>query len=196
MTRYRDVHAPRRWFDGRARVELQLHAEEDPWLKHWNAAAKAQFLKFQRTRLILNQKAPELEGPNLYHQRIRLSDFRGKVVVLTVTDGTVNEEEMYNRCAELLDEFEGKPFAVLSVIPTDASGGYSVRDIVRECKITWPIVRDTHGDALSRHWCQQTTPESYVIDEKGTLVHHESGYECVSASTKQTVDRLLADLQE
>lgn len=37
---------------------------------------------FEKTRLQVGMTAPEIEGPNLFGKNIRLSDFRGKVVML------------------------------------------------------------------------------------------------------------------
>ena len=76
---------------------------------------------------------------------------------------------MYLRCSRLLEQFKGQPVVCLSVVPTDGSGGYSVRSIVRQTGITWPIIRDTRGDRLAHRWCQQTFPEAYVIDAQGVI---------------------------
>jgi hypothetical protein len=90
-----------------------------------------------------------------------------------------------------LKHYSGQPVACLSVVPTDGNGGYSVRDIVRQCGITWPIIRDTRGDRLAHRWSQQTFPEAYVIDGRGVIRFHEAGPDSVSASLTRKVDELL-----
>lgn len=58
-------------------------------------------------------------------------------------------------------------------MPTDGSGGYSVREIVRRTGIQWPIIRDTPGSGLARRWGKVTTPEAYLIDKQGFIRYHE-----------------------
>ena len=150
---------------------------------------RAEAKLFQRSKLRLDQPAPILEGIDLHLRRIRLSDFLGKVVVLTVTMSTV--DDMYDRCKGLLQEFAGRPVVCLSVVPSDGDGGYSVRAIVRETGITWPTIRDPRGGPIAHRWCQQTLPEAYVIDPQGRLRFHEAGNDAVSPALVEQVKQLL-----
>jgi AhpC/TSA family len=189
-TQFADVRRPERRWEGPEDVRLVDDYRESVF-RNWSLAERADTKRFQMTNLRLDQPAPILEGTDYFHKRIRLSDFAGKVVVLTVTMGTVGEKEMYARCSKLLEGIKDQPVVCLSVVPTDGDGGYSVRDIVRETGITWPIIRDTRGDRLAHRWCQQTFPEAYVIDAKGVIRFHEAGRDSVSGTLVNKVKELL-----
>jgi beta-lactamase regulating signal transducer with metallopeptidase domain len=190
VTQFSDVRAPERRWDGPEDLRL-VDFSGEPVFRRPTLAERADNKRFQMTNLRLDQPAPILEGTDYFHKRIRLSDFAGKVVVLTVTMDTVGARDMYSRCAQLLKQYSGQPVACLSVVPTDGSGGYSVRDIVRQCGITWPIIRDTRGDRLAQRWCQQTFHEAYVIDARGVIRFHEVGPDSVSSSLTHKVEELL-----
>ncbi len=190
VTQFPDVRGPERGWDGPEDLRMFDYAGESVFRRP-TLAERADTKRFQMTNLRLDQPAPILEGTDYFHKRVRLSDFAGKVVVLTVTMDTIGSRDMYSRCAQLLKQYSGQPVACLSVVPTDGSGGYSVRDIVRKCGITWPIIRDTRGDRLARRWSQQTSPEAYVIDGRGVIRFHEVGPDSVSARLTGKVKELL-----
>ena len=191
IEKFSDTRTPLRYWEGPADIRL-IDKKQRQVVKRWPIADRARFQRFQLTRLKIGQPAPELEGSDLYHQPIKLSDFAGKVVVLTVTHGTVGEEKkMSARCAELLKEFKGQPLVCLSVVPTEASGGYGVRQIVRETGITWPIIRDPLGRPIANQWCQETFPEAYIIDKQGFLRYHEWSKAVSPALQEQVRDMLF-----
>src|SRR5262249_24101629 len=136
-----------------------------------SSAERAEILRFQLTRLQEGQAAPEITATDLHQQPIRLSQFRGKVVLLTFSMGNL-ENELYAACARLQKQFGNESFQCISVISSEGSGGYSVRQIVEAGQITWPIMRDSEAMDLARHWCQETFPECYVIDQQGIIRGH------------------------
>lgn len=191
---FADLKPRSRYFGGEFDVQLRV---EDPehWGRRSSIAEQAEFRRFQVLNLNIGSPAPDIEGTDLYHDRIRLSDLRGRIVVLTVSNGTVSEREMYERCAEILKQFPDKPVSVLSVISSDASGGYGVREIVRECKITWPIIRDSYGGSIASHWCIQTSPEAWLISPDGKLLMHETSDGSVSAGMTAAIRQQLESMK-
>ncbi len=189
-TQFAGVRSPQRWWEGPE--DIRLHDDDrESGFRPWTLAELADAKRFQMTNLRLGQQAPILEGADYFHKRIRLSDFIGKIVVLTVTTDTVGDKEMYARCSHLLDQFKGQPVVCLSVVPTDGDGGFSVRDIVRKTGINWPIIRDGRGDRLAHRWCQQTFPEAYIIDSQGLIRFHEAGRDSVSGVLVGKIKELL-----
>ncbi len=189
-TQFPDVRSPDRTWEGPEDIRLVDENREDTF-RRWTMAERADIKRFQMRNLKLDGPAPILEGTDYQQKRIRLSDFAGKIVILTATMSTVGDREMYARCSELLKQFKGQPVVCLSIVPTDGDGGSSVRDIVRQCNITWPIIRDTRGDRLAHRWCQQTFAEAYVIDAHGVIRFHETGNDSVGASLVIKVKELL-----
>jgi hypothetical protein len=189
-TQFADVRRPKRRWEGPEDVRL-VDDNRESGFRRLTLAELADNKRFQMTNLRLDQPTPILEGTDYFHKRIRLSDFAGKAVVLTVSMGTVGENQMYARCSQLLERFKGQAVVCLSVVPTDGDGGYSVRSIVRETGITCPIIRDTRGDRLAHRWCQQTFPEACVLDARGVIRFHESGQDSVSGVLVSKVKELL-----
>jgi beta-lactamase regulating signal transducer with metallopeptidase domain len=177
-THYGGVVAPARFWEGASGndyPELKLVDRKNPltW-RIRTTAEQAEILRFQKTRLQVGMNVPELEGRDLQQRPIRLSQFRGKVVLLTMTLGNV-ENELYAECAKIIRTLNDDRFACLSVIPGAGSGGYSIRAIVEEGIVTWPIVRDTTEDDIGHLWCQRTFPTIYLIDEQGIIQHVDGG---------------------
>lgn len=175
-TRYANVITPRRIWESAADLDdaAELKLVDQPGLMTWRIATiaeRARNLRFQLTRLQPGMKAPEIDGLDLNQQPIRLSQFQGRVVLLTTTQGNT-ENELYAQCASLLTTLKDQPFTCLSVIPGSGGGGYSVRAIVEDGQVTWPIIRDSAEDEIADLWCQETFPEIYLIDQQGIIRHH------------------------
>ena len=142
------------------------------------------------SQLRVGQPAPILEGNDLFQKRIRLSDFLGKIVILTLST-TNSDPEVYAGCKQLLNEFKGRPVVCLSVVPSDGSGGYSVRSIVRDMGITWPIIRDMRGSRLASRWCEGMSAEVYIIDPQGLIRSHQGSRHSMEVSLSEAIKKLL-----
>ena len=108
VTQFSDVRRPDRQWEGPEDIRL-VDLDRAPGFRRWTLAERADTKRFQMNNLRLDGPAPILEGTDYFQKRIRLSDFAGKVVVLTVTMDTFGHKEMYRRCAQLLEHFKGKP---------------------------------------------------------------------------------------
>ena len=192
--RYTGVVTPIRYWESVSRSgwELKLvdRAESGPW-RIRTIAERAAILRFQKTRLQVGMMAPEIEGWDFQQKPIRLSQFRGKVVLVTMTLGN-SENELYGRGAKLIDSVKDERFVCLSVIPGAGSGGASVRYIVESGKVTWPIIRDTADDDIAHQWCQGTFPVSYLIDAQG-LIRHFATNDSAGNHLQTRVQELLAE---
>lgn len=187
-THYIGVAAPVRYFESAAGLnypELMLvDRVEIPTWRRRTSSEQAEILRFQITRLQPGMKAPEIEGLDLQQSPIRLSQFRGQVVLLTLTLEN-SERELYAECARIIGAVKDPRFACVSVIPGAGSGGYSARAIVEDGKVTWPIIRDTTEDDIAHLWCQKTFPAVYLIDAEGVIQHITEGNHSIPGILEQ-----------
>lgn len=176
VNNYPGVAAPRRrWQNTRGlheHSELMLVDSPESDARR-TISERAEMLRFRQTRLRNGMAAPEIEGLDFYQRTIRLSQYRGQVVLLAVGLGN-SDQILCVKCVQLLKRFKGQPVQCLSVISGSGSGGYSVRSIIEDSKITWPIIRDSSEDDIAERWCQYTSPEIYLIDRQGIIRDHLS----------------------
>lgn len=194
VNNYAGVKAPRRRWVSASGIEdafeLKLIDFTEPDWRIRTIAERAEILRFQQSRLQQGMAAPEIEGFD-YHQRpIRLSQFKGKVVLLAVGVGP-SEEKLSSNMTKLSANLKDKPVQCVSVVPGSGDGGWSVRAIVEDAKIAWPIIRDTVDDEVQARWCQQTFPEVYIIDQQGVIRHHFMGHHVSEEHLESLIRELL-----
>ncbi|MDR2912191.1 MAG: TlpA family protein disulfide reductase [Alistipes sp.] len=114
---------------------------------------------------------PDIELPNMYGQRVRLSSLAGKVIVIdfwsaTATEGRLNNAEM----KELWDEYSEAGLAVYQV-SLDTSRPLWV-NAVQDQKLPWVTVCDFRGEATvaARLYNVSSLPANVVIDREGNIV--------------------------
>jgi peroxiredoxin len=114
---------------------------------------------------------PEIEMPNMYGQKVKLSSLAGKVIVLdfwmaTTTGGRLNNAEM----KELWAAYADSGFAIYQV-SADTSRPLWV-NAVQEQKLPWVSVCDFRGEETQalRMYNVTSLPTNFVIDRNGVIV--------------------------
>jgi peroxiredoxin len=123
--------------------------------------------------LNVGQTAPEIEGADVEGKRFKLSDFRGKVVLLIFSGEWCRPcVEMYPRERALQDRYRGKPFTVAGV-NTDQSRE-TLKKSIDAGRVTWPCWWDggTDGPVATR-WGVSGYPSVYVIDARGIIRYRD-----------------------
>ncbi len=134
--------------------------------------------------LAIGKQAPEIVGEDLDGQPLKLSDFKGNVIVLTFWWPGYSEARDHRKLAERL---EGKPVAFLGVYGDD-SLDKALRD-VEKYGINWPSFRDRRNGPISKAWHIQGWPETWVLDKRGVIRYRGvRGRELTDA-----VDKLLRE---
>jgi peroxiredoxin len=174
LDEYADVKTPQYRVEGPAFVRFVRGREPSDW----GAVEMAEALHFQLTRLGLGQEAPEIEGEDLDDQPFKLSDYRGRVVVLTVGHALGTDTTLIEKCSALLAKHEGQPLAVLSVVWHQPAHPYYAENTARDGGITWRVFRDPTPQRIQRLWCQETSPEVYVLDRQGIIRFHGDRGRC------------------
>ncbi|HEY5312591.1 MAG TPA: TlpA disulfide reductase family protein, partial [Pirellulales bacterium] len=100
--------------------------------------------------LKVGKQAPSIEGRDLKGRKMKLSDYRGQVVVVTFWAdwcGPCHAELPYQRA--LAEKFADRPFALLSV---NGDPPETLKQIISREKITWPSWADGPAGPISASW--------------------------------------------
>ncbi len=113
--------------------------------------------------------APEIQGKDVEGGAFKLSDYRGKVVVLTFSGNWCGPcVGMYPDERELVKRLKDKPFALLSV-NTD-SDRETLRKSIKDGEITWRCWWDGSMEGpICKEWNVSSFPSVYVLDGTGTI---------------------------
>jgi peroxiredoxin len=115
----------------------------------------------------LNQPVPELDLPDLDGQLHRLSDYRGKIVVINFWSAECPWSERTDR--SLLATLRQLPeqVALLPVASNENEPEEQLREVAPQRGITL-VLRDSGGRA-ARLYDARTTPHAFVLDPTGIL---------------------------
>ena len=163
--------------------------------RHKNLAAEAGGFLRRYRELAVGRTAPEIEGEDLDGVRFRLSDYRGRVVVLDFCShfncGLC--QEFYPHERSLVERWKGQPFAVLG-INADRDRA-ELKAAMKEDGNTWRCWWDHGWDGpIQAAWNVRSYPTIYVIDADGIIrfqCEHLPGQ-----ALDDAVDRLMEEMKE
>ncbi|MDG3002188.1 TlpA family protein disulfide reductase [Paludisphaera mucosa] len=144
---------------------------------------------FRIRHLRIGQPAPELVGEDLDGAPIRLSDFRGKVVLLTFWAISSNPRlSLIRQEKDLAAAMKGRPFALVGVNGDAAEDRAKVKETVAKEGITWRSFWAGGPDgAIPREWGVERWPTSYVIDVGGIIRDDQVGGKLTPAAFQPLV---------
>jgi peroxiredoxin len=128
---------------------------------------------FTRRSLKEGKIAPEIEGKDHEGKSFKLSDFRGKVVVLTFSGNWCGPcRGMYPQERMLVSALKDKPFAMVSV--TTDKDAQTLRDAIKSGEITWRCWDDGGTDGpITTQWGIISFPTIFVLDPAGVIRHRD-----------------------
>ncbi|MFO0891581.1 MAG: trypsin-like peptidase domain-containing protein [Isosphaeraceae bacterium] len=122
---------------------------------------------FEIEHLSVGKPAPEISGSDASGKAFKLSDYRGKVVILDFfADWCPYCVRMYPEERDLVKSMAGKPFAILGV---NADGRDTLQNILDDKKVTWPCWADGKGGPIAEEWQVGSYPTMYVLDQNGII---------------------------
>jgi peroxiredoxin len=154
-------------------------------------AEQAKYELFEIRHLAVGKALPDIKGKDSDDREFKLSDYRGKVVVLTFwAQWCPPCMKMVPHERSLVKRLEGKPFALIGV-NRDSS-----RESLKQCEakeqITWRSFFDGRDGPISKGHNVKTMPTIYVLDARGVIRYKGVRGEAMD----RAVDRLLAELDE
>jgi len=126
--------------------------------------------------LKVGAKAPDTQGEDIYGKQVKLSDLKGKVVVLDFWATWCGPcRAMIPHTRDLVKENEKKPFVFISV-SCDAKRE-TLEDFVQKNDMPWTHWWDGQGGKVSRTYEIGAFPTIYVVDHKGVLQFKSVGFD-------------------
>jgi thiol-disulfide isomerase/thioredoxin len=132
----------------------------------------------------------EIEGTDLNGKKMKLSDFRGKVVVLDFwADWCGYCRQMYPQERQMVQRLKDQPFALVGV-NCDEDKGQALRAVQKD-GLSWQSWWD--GDRtverIANRWQVESLPTIYVLDHKGIIRYKNLR----GAELDAAVDQLLKE---
>lgn len=148
---------------------------------------------FELTRLSVGCEAPEIIGQDLEGRDLRLSDYRGKVVLLSFWASWCGPcMQMIDREKPLAERLAGKPFVMLGV-----NGDSSLKDATNAAgkkKVSWrSFWSGTEGPngPIPDLWNVRYWPTQYLLDQHGVIRAKQGDLKYI----EKVIDRLLAEME-
>ena len=147
--------------------------------------------------LDVGKKAPEIEGKDASGRLFKLTDYLGKVVLLTFSGNWCGPcKSMYAHQRELVKKYAGKPFAILSVNTDEKLD--SLLNSISSGEISWRCWWESGGPSgdLPVRWNVHAWPTVYVLDQNGIIRYKVVGALGTADSGPQfdrMIDQLLGE---
>ena len=139
---------------------------------------------------LLGKPAPEIDGVALDGRSMKLSDYRGKVVLLSFWATWCGPcMRMVPHERELVKRFEGKPFVIVGV--NGDNDQKAARAAAADHGMTWRSFQDRSGPRrISQDWHVWGWPTFYLIDQKGIIRKRwgDTGLEELNLAIDQLID--------
>jgi len=112
---------------------------------------------------------PDFSLSDMQGRQHRLSDYRGKVVMVnfwaTYCGPCIKEMPSMQRLKEKLGE---KPFAILAVDMAEEKSAVEAFLQKHDIKVNFPILLNPEGDVVES-WMITAVPTTFIIDPEGTI---------------------------
>lgn len=117
--------------------------------------------------LRIGVKAPDFELENLSGEKVKLSDYRGKKVILNfwATWCPPCKKEM-----PAMEKFYQKAGNDVEILAVNIDPQYNVQEFTDKLGITFPILLDKK-DEVNSAYSVMTIPTTYFINEKGLITN-------------------------
>ena len=139
--------------------------------------------------------APSLSLRSLEGKPVKLSDYSGQVVVVSLwaTWCAPCKQEL-RHLDQMYKELKGKGLVVLAVATDGPETRSDVRSAARRGRWKVPVLIDHAGAAMAKLNPRGTIPYSLFIDRQGRVAHRHEGYSPGDEKTyAPLIDKLLAE---
>jgi peroxiredoxin len=138
-------------------------------------------------RLSIGKVAPEIDGCDLYGHPMKLSDYRGKIVMLLFWDDSSNDLNQAFHFNSLVDQMEGKPFALLGIHTGDDHE--KAKAAAEKNGVKWSSFQDSAEAPIRKLYNIGSEWRAiYVLDRKGVIRYRGLHY---PQEVERAVDKLL-----
>jgi serine/threonine protein kinase len=180
------------------KLERLANLYSDVAVDHYGTgAAAAHRLSHAINKVIIGQPAPELAGTDIDGKPFRLSELRGKHVVLMFAQSVSDDYgDMYAPMRQLVAKYKQTPVRVVGIM-SNADPSH-LHAAAKRGDLNWTVIPQPLNGPLQLDWGIEGYPAVYIIDANGTLHpplnmpnYGEGGYD-----TKEVTDELDELLKE
>lgn len=148
---------------------------------------------YECQQLTVGKVAPEIQGEDIEGRKLRLSDYRGKVVIVSFWASWCGPcMQMVPHERAMAERLAGKPFVLIGV-NGDSEKAAAKRAMAEE-KMTWESFWNGGSEGgIAGTWNVHSWPTVYVLDSKGMIRLKLDGYggKRTDALLDAVVDKLM-----
>ncbi|MGC4006569.1 MAG: TlpA disulfide reductase family protein [Pirellulales bacterium] len=150
------------WFE---RVAKQYGNVELPGVDALKEYADMQV--FRLKHLEVGRVAQDIQGEDLDGMPMKLSEYRGKIVVLDFwVDWCPHCRNMYPKERELVERFKDQPFAIVGV---NCEANNRAEKLSEARMVTWRNWKDGQSGPIAEEWQVNSYPSVYILDAQGVI---------------------------
>jgi peroxiredoxin len=139
---------------------------------------------------LVGKLAPDFDLPTLDGQRVKLSELRGKAVLLNFWATFVQPSKLEMPWfAGLQRDYQSEGFQVIAVNMDDDASIEKISEFVAEMGVNYPILMGNDGVAKSYNGVV-IMPTTYFINREGTVVAREFGLQSRKVYEKHVKEAL------
>ncbi len=183
-----------------AEIAKQTEAEYDVVIKQYGDVAfgqstlgnNAKFWLHKFRYLQIGCVAQDIDGEDIAGKRLKLSDHRGNVVVISFWANWCGYcRQMYPQERQMYQRLKGQPFVLLGINCDDNRP--AVAALQKKHGLVWRSWWNDSGKngSISNDWQVNSFPTTYVLDHKGVIRYENLR----SPQLDAAVDQLLRELQ-
>jgi thiol-disulfide isomerase/thioredoxin len=175
--------------EGPGNLSIRRASPEELGFSAKTYAQYSEALRFELQHLQPGQVAPEITGKDAEGVEFKLSDYRGRVVLLMFSANWCGPcKAMYPDLRKLQAELDREAFAMLAVM-----GDHKIDSVIHDTEggdIRWRTWFDGNQGPIATAWNIQGWPTLFLLDHNGTIIDRQ--LDRTYESLKKAVDRLLA----
>jgi peroxiredoxin len=154
---------------------------------------KADGILFEERSLVVGKESPELEGADHDGRLLKLSEYRGKVVLVLFWESTLYAySDMLPNVRGLVKRYGGRPFAVLGISEDNEE---ILGKFVTDGKVNWRSICDggSNRRSIATKWNLNGLPTLYLIDRKGIIRRKWYGVQD-RATLERSIEQFIGEI--